>query len=184
MDMTEKDEISRDLFLTSDVNAESTSGIIKEIIKVNNYDDAQENTVVDYKREPIKLHVQSFGGSAYDCWALVDVMLHSKTPVHTYCTGYAMSSGFLIFLAGAKRFASKHSTFMYHQISIGYDYMEYTRIKEDIYENDFLQKMMERMVLERTKISEGRLKDVREKKLDWYIHLPTAIELGIVDEII
>jgi hypothetical protein len=73
---------------------------------------------------------------------------------------------------------------MYHQISIGYDYMEYTRIKEDMHENDFLQKMMERMVLERTKISEDRLKDVREKKLDWYIHLATALELGIVDEMI
>lgn len=184
MDTTEKDEILRDLFLTSDVNSESTSVIIKEIIKVNNYDDAQENTVVGYEREPIKLYIQSFGGSAYDCWALVDVMLHSKTPIHTYCTGYAMSCGFLIFLAGAKRFASKHSTFMYHQISMGYDYTEYTKIKENMYENTFLQGMMERMVIKRTNIPKSLLEDVREKKVDWYIHLTEAVKYGIVDEII
>ena len=178
-----ENELSRVLYLSSDIDNESTSKIITEILKINEADDASEGSVVGFKREPIKLYVQSFGGSVYDCWALIDIMINTKTPIYTYCTGYAMSCGFLIFLAGDKRFASKHSTFMYHQISIGYDYMEYTRIKEDMHENEFLQGMMERMVLERTYISEDRLREVREKKIDWYIHLAEAVELGVVTEV-
>ena len=69
----------------------------------NEKDQKQKN----YKREPIKLYINSNGGAIDDMWSLIDIMLNSKTPIYTYCTGYAMSAGFLIFLAGSKRFMTK-----------------------------------------------------------------------------
>jgi ATP-dependent Clp protease protease subunit len=178
------EEIKRDLFLASDVNAESTVEIIKEIIKANSYDDEQERTVVDYKREPIKLYVQSVGGNVYDCWALVDVMLHSKTPIHTYCTGYAMSCGFIIYLAGSKRFATKHSTFVYHQISSSYPLTKFEDLVNSIAEDSVLQEMMEQFVVERTNIKKSELEDIKKQKIDLYMHIENAVRSGVVDEVL
>ena len=80
-------------------------------------DDEKDEKEKDYNREPIKLYINSYGGSIYDMWGLIDVILNSKTPIYTYCTGYAMSAAFKIFLAGHKRYCYKHSIFMYHQMS-------------------------------------------------------------------
>lgn len=30
------------------------------------------------------------GGGVYDTWALIDIILNSKTPIYTYCAGYAI----------------------------------------------------------------------------------------------
>ena len=38
--------------------------------------------------------------------------------------------------------------------------------------------------MERTKISVERIREIREKKIDVYIHPNEAKELGIIDEII
>lgn len=49
---------------------------------------------------------------------------------------------------------------------------------------DYMNQQIEHYVMERTKISEERIKEIREKKIDVYIHPDEAIELGIIDEII
>ena len=55
---------------------------------------------------------------------------------------------------------------------------------EDRKEMDYMNQQIENYVMERTKISEERIKEIREKKLDVYIHPNEAINLGIIDEII
>jgi ATP-dependent Clp protease protease subunit len=137
----------------------------------------------NFTREPIKIYINSYGGSVYDMWALIDIMLNSKTPIHTYCTGYAMSAAFKIFLAGHKRFATKHATFMYHQMSCK-RHGKYQDLVEDREQMDYLQKSIEEYVVERTNLTQADMDDIRDRKKDFYIHSKDAVKLGIVDEII
>lgn len=116
-------------------------------------------------------------------WALVDIMENSKTPIYTYCTGYAMSAAFKIFLAGHKRYASKHATFMYHQMSC-FRHGKYQDLVEDRTEMDWLNAEIEQYVIDHTKMTREYIDDIRAKKKDAYIHLREAIDLGIVDEVI
>ena len=111
------------------------------------------------------------------------VFVNSKTPIHTYCTGYAMSAAFQIFLSGHKRFCTKHTTFMYHQMSCKRQ-GKYQDLVEDRVQMDYLQKTIEEYVIERTKLSQADIDDIREKKKDFYIHPEDALKWGIVDEII
>ena len=94
-----------------------------------------------------------------------------------------MSAGFQIFLAGHKRFASTHSTFLYHQLS-GVRRGKYQDLVEDRVEVDYLQASIEKFVVERTKITQVRLDENKAKKQDWYIHLEEALALGIVTDIL
>lgn len=137
----------------------------------------------DFTRKPIKLYINSYGGSIYDMWSSIDIIESSETPIYTYCTGYAMSAAFLIFIAGHQRFISNHSTLLYHQLS-SWTSGTYQDLLEEGEERERLQTEMESFVKSHTNIKQSRLNTVRKNKIDWYIRADEAIELGIADEII
>lgn len=171
------------LFLSDDVDNESIGKLTWSILQQIQEDDEKDEKEKDYKREPIKLYINSYGGNAYDMWGLIDVILNSKTPIYTYCTGYAMSVAFKIFLAGHKRFCYKHSTFMYHQINFGLS-GRLQDIEENRKEMGDQNTKIEEYVIDRTNLTKDDIKEIREKKKDFYIHSDKAVKYGIVDEVL
>jgi ATP-dependent Clp protease, protease subunit len=174
---------NRHFYLGESVTEASMKEIIKNIRELNRYDDEQEKKVVDYEREPIELIVSSYGGSVYDGFGLVDVMGLSKTPIHTVCIGKAMSVGFIILIAGHKRFMTPMATAMYHQISTGV-WAELEKIKRCVKECERLEAMYDTYVLKRTNLMKEKLDDVKSRCEDWYISAEDCKKLGIVDEIL
>lgn len=168
----------RILYLSGEVNNETAGALAFKMLQMIEEDEKKEG-----ERKPIKLYIHSEGGQIYDMWGLIDMMLSSKTPIHTYCTGYARSAALKIFLAGSRRFISRHSNLMYHQISSGTD-GKYLDMLSDLQELERQQSYIERYVIERTKIPKVRLEEVREKKIDWYITPEEAAVLGIATDFI
>lgn len=173
----------RIFFLSDDVDNESMGNLMWNILRLIKEDDEKDKKEKDYTRNPIKLYINSYGGSVYDMWGLIDIILQSKTPIYTYCTGYAMSAAFNIFLAGHKRYCYKHSTFMYHQMSC-WRSGKYQDLVEDREEIDLLNNQIEEYVLKRTTFTENNIKEIREKKKDFWIHSNKVLDYGIVDEIL
>lgn len=173
----------RQLFLFSKVDEKNVAEIVKQIIEINIYDDEQEEEKKEYERTPIELYISSYGGYVYCGFSLVDAILSSKTPVHTICSGKAMSMGLAIFLAGHKRYGYRHSTFMYHQIS-GWFWGDLTHIKRDIKECERLEQLYDELVLARTNILKEKLDEIKEKRMDWFIPCDEAQKLGIINEIL
>ena len=151
---------------------------LQQFIDEDNEKDEKEKS---YTRKPIHLYIQTFGGSLYDVWGLIDVILNSKTPIYTHCQGYAMSAGFLIFISGNKRYMTKHSTLMCHQLSCG-DYGMAQELIESVDQIKILRDEMEDYIIERCpKITKSKLKEIDEKKLNWFIKSDEAIKLGIAE---
>lgn len=173
----------RIFFLSDDIDNISVGKMCFNLLYILHEDDTEESTKKDYKRKPIRIFINSNGGSVYDMWALVDIIEHSKTPIYTYCDSYAMSAAFIIFLSGHKRFATRHATFLYHQMS-GWRSGKYQDLVEDREEMDFLQSSIENYVAERSNITLEQLEECRLTKKDVYIHTNKAIELGIIHEVI
>ena len=61
---------------------------------------------------------------------------------------------------------------------------KYQDLVEDREEMDWLNKKIEEYVISRTNLTEYDIKDIREKKKDFYIHSDKAINFGIVDEVL
>lgn len=173
----------RVIVLTEDITESNCGELITHIIEINELDKEKEEKEKNFKRKPIKFYMNSYGGDIYVMWAIIDVIRNSKTPIYTYCTGYAMSAAFEIFLAGHKRFASKHATFMYHQLS-SWNSGKLKEIKEWTKEFIRLQEMIEIYVSSTTKLSRDDLKNIRKNKEDYYIPANKALKLGIIDKII
>jgi ATP-dependent Clp protease, protease subunit len=173
----------RILILNEDVSEYNTGNLIGKIIKINQKDYIKEKEIIGFKREPIKLYINTNGGTVYDGFGLVGVIENSKTPIHTIVLGKAMSFGLPILLAGHKRYAYKYSTIMFHEVihSINDKLTGLTNIIE---EDNRLQKLMEQMILEKTNITQEKMDSIKKQKKDWYISAEEALELGVVNEII
>lgn len=174
--------ITRMIYLQDEINNETLSDVVSSILLFNKMDAEETKVNKHYVRQPIHLYINTFGGSVCDMWSLISVMDASKTPIYTYCTGYAMSAGFMIFIAGHRRFIGNHAQLMYHQLSSGVigtaqEIAECFEATEKEYEK------MEAYVLSHTKISREKLRKIKERKQDWYIDPKEAISLGIADEV-
>ncbi len=181
----DREDQFRSIVLSNDIDNESVEEVIQFILDANEYDDEQESAIKEFERKPIKLVVNSFGGVIYDGFALVSVIKTSKTPIHTYCYGYAMSMGLPIFAAGWNRIASKYATFMYHEALNSYpQFDKLSIIKDDLDECNRIMKQYDTILLLKSSVSQKQLDDVKKSRRDWYITADEAIKLMMVDEII
>jgi len=177
----------RTLFFAKQVNQSSIEDLTKSVVEINENDKLLKKIYavydLEYKPKPIKIMIDSYGGQVYQILGLLAIMDSSKTPIHTYVTGAAMSCGFLLLIHGHKRFAYKHATPLYHQVSsiaLG----KAKDMEEDLMETKRLQEIIEKLTLERTKISKKKLEKVYKRKLDWFMSANEALKLGVVDEIV
>lgn len=162
---------SRIIYLNEDITDSTLNNIIPLIHKIN---------VEDYgkpvsERNPIKIFVTTYGGSAYDGWGIVNAIQTSETPVYTICDTYAMSMGLPIFLSGHRRYIGQYATLLYHELRGG---IQGTReeVKRLDKEYDRLQKIYDSYIVERSTITQKTLDEHQEKVSDWYISAQEAME--------
>lgn len=176
-------EDERLYYLYGDITTPNSARLAYDITKINIGDNKKEVKEKNYTREPIHIYINSYGGSVYAMWTLIDAIESSVTPIYTYCNGYCMSAAFQIFLSGHKRFVSKHATLMYHQIYC-WRSGKYQDLVDDREHTDHLNEQLENYVIERTKLTLEEIKQIREKKKDTYFSAREAVECGIADEVI
>lgn len=173
----------RRILLSAGIDEETVKKTIETIFEIIADDASGLTNLKNYEVKPIELFINSGGGHVYSGLALVDVILTSPTPIHTYCIGHAMSMGLWIYLAGHKRFTTKNATFMYHEVS-GYCWDKCETMKQTADQLERLQQMYDEMITSRTKIVAECLHHHRDRKNDWYIPAKEALELGICEEIV
>ena len=144
----------------------------------NDYDN--DHNIPIKERKPIKIYIDSCGGSLTDTLTIIDSIKMSKTPVITICTGCAYSGGFFVFISGDKRIAYPHASFLFHEGSTSTggtsgQFENYTAF----YRRQLLQ--LQQIVLSNTKISEEEYKEIRKDDI-WY-DTADGIEKGFIDEI-
>ncbi|MBT4849438.1 ATP-dependent Clp endopeptidase proteolytic subunit ClpP [Candidatus Parcubacteria bacterium] len=139
--------------------------------------DAQEGN------KPIKMYINSPGGSVTDGLAIYDTMQHIKSPVSTICVGLAASMGALLLSSGAKgkRFALPNSEMLIHQIMGGArGQASDIKIKaEQILKlKDRLNKILQKHTGQALKTIE------KDTDRDYYMTAEEAKEYGLIDKII
>lgn len=178
--MSKPHELYRKILLSDDIKADTVKSIIETIMNINHDDDLKEADYKDWERKPIKLFINSFGGSVYDGLALVDVIKQSKTPVHTISIGSSMSMGFWIYLAGHKRYVGENTTLMFHDIT-NWVWDKTETLKQELNEVLRLQKIICNEVTRTSLVKQETLDDYITRKAEWYIPSDEAIKLKLAD---
>lgn len=171
----------RRVYLTSDIGSD-TIEYVNTLIEKFNYED-EKNDINPEEAKPIRLYINSYGGSIYDGLSIVNTILTSKTKIIGICTGYAMSMGLGIYVACHERWAMPYTNFMYHELSSSTSGRT-EEIKRATQEYERLQKMYDHILTSRTSLSQKKLNSVKKSANDWFFDAYEAKKYGLVHKII
>ena len=172
-----RDLKQRKLFISTNICQETVDDAIRHIMQINR----EDMGVAREDRKPIILYVTSNGGDVDAGFALIDVILSSETPVYVINQGYQYSMGFLIGLAGHKRFAMPHAKFLMHDGS-QFIYNSGAKAQDQMEFNKRMEERIKQYVLSRTEIT-SEMYDSQMRK-EWYMFADEAKKLGVTDYII
>lgn len=172
-----KDLKQRKLFISDDISQETIGDAVRHIMQINRED---ADIPVD-ERLPILLYVTSNGGDVDSGFELVDAIILSKTPVYTINLGYQYSMGFLIGLAGHKRFATKNAKFLMHD-GTNFVWDSGAKAQDRMEFNKKLEDRVKEYVLSRSKLTSEEYDSKR--RVEWYMFSDEAKEKGFVDVIV
>ncbi len=99
---------------------------IRKKIEIPKFDDSifdyfiKPDINLVFKPKPIELTINSTGGSVYDAFFAIDAIKNLKIDVHTIASGYCASAATLLSLSGKKRFITKNTNMLIHEIRSGF----------------------------------------------------------------
>lgn len=173
MDIYSKLLDSRIIMLDGEVNDQSASIIIAQLLYLDSLDGTKD----------ISLYVNSPGGSISAGMGIIDTMNHIGPDVATIATGLAASMGAMVLLSGAKgkRLALPHAEIMIHQplggtqgqasdMVIAAQHIERTR------------ETINQMIADATEQPINVVKDATER--DNFMTAQEALNFGLIDKIL
>lgn len=172
-----RDLHQRKLFLNTDIDQLSVEDAVKHIMQFNR----EDKDIAVSERQPIILYITSNGGEVDAGFELIDIILNSKTPVYTVNLGYQYSMGFLIGLAGHKRFATRNAKFLMHDGS-NFVYGSGTKVQDQMEFQKRVEARIREYILSRSKLT-GEEYD-NKLRVEWYLFADEAKEKGFTDYII
>lgn len=163
----------RIIFLGEDVNSHTANLVVAQLLFLAHED----------PKKPIKLYINSPGGSVYDGLAIIDTMNYVEPIVETIGIGLQASMGAMLLSSGAKghRYCLPNSRIMIHQPSSGTE-GKITDQEIMLKEGIFLKKRLAEIFAKNT----GKdLKTVEhDMDRDHWMSADEALHYGIIDKII
>ncbi|MBT7552961.1 ATP-dependent Clp protease proteolytic subunit [bacterium] len=134
-------------------------------------------------QEPIKMYINSPGGSVTDGLAIYDTMQHIKSPVSTICVGLAASMGALLLTAGepGQRFALPNSEMLIHQVMGGAS-GQASDVKIKAEQILKLKSRLNKILQQHTKQALSKIE--KDADRDYYMTAEEAVKYGLVDKVV
>ena len=167
----------RKLYINFEIDENLLNDITYHILRFNTEDKNKEIS----ERKPILLYCSSNGGSLVDGFSLIDIILASKTPIYTINIGYQYSMGFLIGIAGHRRYATKNATYLLHDGS-NFMYNSMAKIRDAAKFQDQQEVRIKEYILSRSKLTSKEYDD--KYRVEWYLYSSEAKDKGFCDFII
>ena len=172
-----KDMKLRKFYLNYDIDQDGVYNIVRHILQIN----AEDRGIPAEERKPILLYVVSNGGEVDSGFELIDAIECSETPVYTINLGYQYSMGFLIGLAGHKRFATQNAKFLMHDGS-NFVWNSGAKAQDQMEFQKRVEKRVRDYVISHSRVTPEEYDS--KLRVEWYLFADEAKEKGFTDYII
>lgn len=174
-------------YLYNDITMKSIQGLLKfiknaekrwNVFLLGTYD-----LIEKVEPKPLKIFINSNGGDFFAAIPIIDAIRNSKIPIHTYVEGIAASASSLISIVGHKRFITKNSFMLIHELRGGIQ-GTYSNITDEKENCDKIMSLIKNIYIEK---SNNKLKiNILENilKRDIILSATECLKYGLVDEII
>lgn len=162
----------RTIFLEGDIDEDLINATIRRLVFLSRH-----------TKEPITIRLCTDGGECYEAIRLYDACRQIKNPVNIIASGRVFSAGVFILAccATGKRMATKHTSFMTHEVSSG-AYGKFSDLKVSMAETERIQNLMNKLISEHTKMTVKQVEALDVK--DNYFDAKKAKKLGIIEKIL
>lgn len=180
--------VDNHIYFYCDVNTKNILELNKAIFRLNKVLTTFKNSTnveygVNVNDLVIYLHINSLGGYVTDAFSGVDAIISSEIPIYSIIEGYAASAATFLSVVCSKRFITKHSSVLIHQLSGGY-WGTYQQMTDDMKNSTYLQKRIKNLYMEHTrgKMKKEKLEDLLKR--DLMLSFKKCRKMGLVDELI
>ena len=169
------------IYYYAGVNRDSASELNKKIGEIESKSLTLCNSL-DLDQPPtIKIYINSGGGSITSGISSMDTILRTKVPVHTYVDGFAASAATFLSVVGEKRFMSRNSYMLIHQLSSQL-WGKYSEIEDEKKNLDLMMETIKNVYREYTRVPMDKIDEILKHDLLW--DAKQCLEYGLIDEII
>ncbi|ALS22296.1 ClpP family protease [Paenibacillus naphthalenovorans] len=171
---------NREIILNSEVDDYLLERVAYQIIKWNR----EDKDIPVNERKEIEIILNSPGGDVYLGMALCSVIEKSETPITITVIGNAASMGALLLVSGAKhgrRRAYEFSNVLFHDGSTVL-FGSSNKVKDHVKFQEEKDQQVKDFIIRNTKITEEKYEDMKDR--EWWLTASSALEWGVIDEII
>lgn len=171
--------VDNHIYYYSSVNKKSALELNMKLREVENkllkkYNDHNNH------QEYIYLHINSFGGSVFSAFSVIDTIKNMKVPVVSIIEGAAASAATLISVMCDYRIIYKTSYMLIHQLSSG-SWGKMNELEEEMENLKELMNSIKTIYKENTNIPRGEISEILKHDLWWNADI--CLAKGLVDEI-
>lgn len=169
------------IYLYSDINKDTVLNLNRQIDDLTRQLKIIQFTY-DLPHPPaIELHICSDGGDIFAAMASVDKIISNTVPIDTYCEGMVASAATLLSSVGNKRYITKSSCMLVHQVTSGL-WGNYMQFKDEIKNLELLMSLIKDVYLKRTKFDASTLDELLTH--DLCLNSEKCLSYGLVDKIL
>ena len=168
------------IYYYASVNRESAVELNKKVSELESKSLTMSKTL-DIDAPPIKVLINSGGGSITAGISSMDTILRCKVPVETYVDGFCASAATFISVVGGRRFMSRNSYMLIHQLSSSL-WGKYSEIEDEKKNLDLMMETIKNVYKEYTKVPMRKVDGILKHDLLW--DAKTCLKYGLIDEII
>ena len=164
---------SRTILLTGPVTDELSHKVMAQLLVLDSMD----------SEKPIRVYINSPGGSVDAGFAIYDSMRFVKAPVHSICAGLAASAATVILLGADQghRYSLPNTRFLLHQPSTGMQ-GQASDIAIGAQEIIKLRKRINELLVEETGQTLDQIRDDTQR--DHWMTAGESLEYGLIDKIV
>lgn len=172
--------IDNHIYFYSSVTTKSMFDLNKEIRNV-----AQRMREIgnryDIPPPPIKLHINSNGGSIFAAMSCIDTIITSPVEVHSIVEGAAASAATLISVVCKKRYIKPHSFMLIHQLSTVF-WGKMHEFDDEMKNLDNLMKLIKNIYKEHTNVKDEKIDGILKHDIWW--DAKKCKKFNLVDDIL
>lgn len=170
----------RKIILDGIINETAALECIYYLNKIKNFDSKY------CSKEPIEIYINSTGGSAFECFLVVDLIEQMKSDGYEIITinmAKAYSAGMAIALSGSIRKCFKRARYMVHDVLSG-SFGKSQELIEHLEESMIIKNTYYDIIRKYSDITLEEMKQWQERKLDKFFSAQEMFELKGVDQIL
>ena len=171
--------VDNHIYYYSSVNKKSALELNMKLKEVENKLIKKYNDFNGHQ-EYIYLHINSFGGSVFSAFSVIDTIKNSKIPVVSIIEGAAASAATLISVMCDYRIIYENSYMLIHQLSSG-TWGKMSELEDEMENLKELMAAIRKIYKESTNIPDGEINEILKHDLWWNPQI--CLQKGLVDEI-